>query len=127
MALLFLTRMGIPYEAVWKAFLESVPNFGGQGDSWMLLFNVYVHPPPNVVLHQSSIFVNFQLPQRAEVEWGQWSVVSSPASSLRLAHLSGRQWFSHVLFRGFQIQLPQMHCLFCTASRQRAAAHTGAK
>lgn len=74
-ALMFLTRMGIPYEAVWKAFLESVPNFGGQGDSWTLLFNVYVHPPPNVVLHESSIFVNFQLPQRAEVQWGQWSVV----------------------------------------------------
>ncbi len=68
----------MPYEAVWKAFLESVPNFGGQGDSWQLLFNVYVHPPPNVVLHESSIFVNYQLPQRAEVQWGQWSVVSNP-------------------------------------------------
>lgn len=76
-ALMFLTRMGIPYEAVWKAFLESVPNFGGQGDSWMLLFNIYVHPPPNVVLHESSIFQNFQMPQRADVEWGQWSVVGS--------------------------------------------------
>jgi hypothetical protein len=75
-ALLFLTRLGIPYEAVWKAFLESVPDFGGQGsDSWMLLFNVYVHPPPNVVLHESSIFRNYQLPQRVAVEWGQWSVV----------------------------------------------------
>ena len=79
MALLFLTRMGIPYEAVWKAFLESVPNFGGQGDSWMLLFNIYVHPPPNVVLHESSIFRNYQMPwdQRIAVEWGQWSVVSN--------------------------------------------------
>ena len=83
-ALLFLTRMGIPHEAVWKAFLESVPNFGGQGDSWMLLFNIYVHPPPNVVLHESSIFVNYQLPQRAEVEWGQWSVVRALACTLRL-------------------------------------------
>lgn len=79
-ALLFLTRLGIPYEAVWKAFLESVPDFGGQGsDSWMLLFNVYVHPPPNVVLHESSIFRNYQLPQRVTVEWGQWSVVSHSA------------------------------------------------
>lgn len=77
-ALLFLTRLGIPYEAVWKAFLESVPDFGGQGsDSWMLLFNVYVHPPPNVVLHESSIFRNYQLPQRVTVEWGQWSVVEA--------------------------------------------------
>ena len=79
-ALLFLTRLGIPYEAVWKAFLESVPDFGGQGsDSWMLLFNVYVHPPPNVVLHESSMFRNYQLLQRVTVEWGQWSVVSHAA------------------------------------------------
>ena len=76
-ALLFLTRMGVPYEAVWKAFLESVPNFGGQeGDSWMLLFNVYVHTPPNVWLHDSSFFRNYQLWDRVQVEWGQWSVVS---------------------------------------------------
>ena len=92
-ALLFLTRMGIPYEAVWKAFLESVPNFGGQGDSWMLLFNIYVHPPPNVVLHDSSIFKNYQMPwdQRVAVEWGQWSVVSNPLlphiTHLRVTHV----------------------------------------
>ena len=88
-ALLFLTRMGIPHEAVWKAFLESVPNFGGQGDSWMLLFNIYVHPPPNVVLHESSIFLNYQLPQRAAVEWGQWSVVSALARTLHLCGFYG--------------------------------------
>ncbi len=79
-----MTRLGIPYEAAWKAFLESVPDFGGQGsNSWMLLFNVYVHPPPNVVLHESSIFRNYQLPLRAHVEWGQWSVVSQPAFTHR--------------------------------------------
>ena len=82
-ALLFLTRMGIPYEAVWKAFLESVPNFGGQeGDSWMLLFNVYVHTPPNVWLHDSSFFRHYQLWDRVQVEWGQWSVVR-PCTSPR--------------------------------------------
>lgn len=76
MALLFLTRGWLPYEPVWRAFLSSVPALGkGSNQGWQQLFSLHVHLPPNHFFNSESLFLGYEVAERIEVEWGQWSVV----------------------------------------------------
>ena len=79
-ALLFLTRLWLPYELVWKEFLSAVPALGeGPDQGWQQLFSLHVHLPPNHFFNQESIFKGREVEDRMAVEWGQWSVVSHAA------------------------------------------------
>ena len=79
MALLFLTRDWLPYEAVWRAFLGTLPDLdGNKGQGWKLFFSLYVHSPPANKWGSESIFAGREVPGRILVEWGQWSVVRAP-------------------------------------------------
>lgn len=43
---------------------------------WETLFSLYAHPPPGFAYPNSSLFAGREVEGRAEVEWGQHSVVS---------------------------------------------------
>lgn len=82
-ALLFLTRGNLPYEPVWRAFLESATAAvqlaappGVSPADWRQLFSLYSHLPPGHTHPAGSLFEGHEVPDRAGVQWGDHSMVS---------------------------------------------------
>lgn len=97
-ALLFLTRLWLPYEPVWRAFLDSVPAMGkGRNQGWQLLFSLHVHLPPNHFFNNENLFSSREVEERVTVEWGQWSVVSLSHPSDLLNHTYSLTMSHHLL------------------------------
>jgi hypothetical protein len=81
-ALLFLTKGGLPAEPVWQLFLESASAAARKrGSNWQQLFSVIIHPPPGQTPPGLSSLAGHELPdsERAAVQWGDHSMVSRPA------------------------------------------------
>ncbi|KAK9815401.1 hypothetical protein WJX72_003085 [[Myrmecia] bisecta] len=80
-ALLFLTRGDMPYEAVWRSFLEGVPGPAGSNNQslppWESHFAVHVHPAMDYTYPKGSLFEGRETPERAQVAWGQFSVMQA--------------------------------------------------
>lgn len=69
----------MPFEPVWRRFLQAPPGAGAgspKHGSWLGLFAVYMHPHPNFTFPPESLFYGREVPDRVAVEWGQHSVVS---------------------------------------------------
>lgn len=97
-ALMFITRGDLPYEPLWRAFLDSTPlalqQLGAQGANssslnsssngssahrpappWQQLFTIYTHPPPNHTHPPNNMFAGHEVPDRLPVQWGNHSMV----------------------------------------------------
>jgi hypothetical protein len=81
-ALLFLTKGGLPAEPVWQLFLDSASAAAKKrGGNWQQLFSVIIHPPPGQTPPGLGSLAGHALPdsERAAVQWGDHSMVSRPA------------------------------------------------
>eukprot|EP00887_Chlorella_sp_A99_P004266 scaffold15.g4266.t1 len=76
-ALMFLTRGDMPFEPLWRLFLQRLLP-GARGDaSWRRFFSIYVHPAPGYFFPKGSLFAGREVPERINVTWGQHSVVDA--------------------------------------------------
>ncbi|KAK9789383.1 hypothetical protein WJX73_006397 [Symbiochloris irregularis] len=76
-ALLFLTRGPLPFEATWSLFLSGMqlPQLGAL--TWRDFYNIHVHAPPGFSYPEDSIFAGALIEERVVVEWGQFSVAQA--------------------------------------------------
>ncbi|KAK9864497.1 hypothetical protein WJX84_010563 [Apatococcus fuscideae] len=98
-ALMFLSRGALPYEPVWREFLEGIPDkhqeaTGKQGKllaPWEAAFSLFVHVPGRFRFPKDSLFSGHETKQRVAVEWGQWTVMAAERILLAAA-LAGDPW-----------------------------------
>ncbi|KAK9848925.1 hypothetical protein WJX84_001940 [Apatococcus fuscideae] len=103
-ALMFLTRGPLPYEPVWRTFLDGIPDkqqeaVGKQGqhlEPWETAFSLFVHAPGSFKFPRGSLFSGREIKQRVPVEWGQWTVMEAERALLS-ASLAGDPWAARFL------------------------------
>jgi hypothetical protein len=59
------------------------------------LFSVYLHTKPGFAFADDSIFAGHEIADRVEVQWAQWTVVSTRANSVLHACCAGYGTLSH--------------------------------
>lgn len=78
-AFLFIARNRLPLELVWDAFFR-----GGDNN-----FSIFVHPRPGFVLNEattrSSYFLNRQVNDSIQIDWGEASMIEAERILLRHA------------------------------------------